>query len=813
MSSIIEGYAYDIFISYRLRDNKGEKWVSEFVEALRTELESTFKEDISIYFDENPHDGLLETDDVGASLREKLKCLIFIPVISRIYCDPKAYAWEHEFRAFVETASTDRFGLRVTLPNGNVSTRVLPVRIHELDREDIKLCESLLGSVLRGVDFIYKSPGVNRPLRANEDHPQDNINKTYYRDQINKVANAISDILTGLKRNKTETGKRATGEQQTGDRKKAIMGAGFKKVFQWQKLKKRGIFLLSLLVILSAVYLIFRKINQHNNEKSIALIGLQNMAGDTTLTEAANEFNLVLNQKLSTIKGFTMPSGYRTEKYLENEQSINNIRNALKVNYILTGSIIRNKKEVTILFQLSETRDFKVLWSSPVVWNSNMVSKNSNEIIRSILSIIGVRITPEEDKQLDIELSGNHDDNLKILAANKKLNDAWEYFNYDEKVPDSRGFKAAIEAYDNIIKEDTAFALAYAKRAIALSFDFFLGHDSSDIERCKTDVERATSLNKNLPEADNARGFYYYYCLEQNEKALDCFAKAAEKDPGNYKPLFYIALTYRRLGRWNDCLRMIDKVIRMNPQEPLFLTNIGMVYMYMHKFDSAILFQNKAIDLMPGWAAGYKNKFESLILKDGVSSATRNLIDEAIERTGDKMTEYRIRLKIYEKSYQDAFVVASRSDAGDFEIPGTKYIYLAMLSSALKNPDNALKYYDSAKLVISRVLQKRPNDYQLHGLLGVAYAGLMDKRNAVDEAEEAIELAYTKNRMDESDLHLNLARIHTMLGNYEDACSRLAFLLNNPSDFSKKMLLLNPVWKPLTDQAEYLKKLRNYYNN
>jgi hypothetical protein len=49
--------------------------------------------------------------------------------------------------------------------------------------------------VLRGIDFIFKSPGVNKPLRANEDHPGDNINKTYYRDQINKVANSIKEIL------------------------------------------------------------------------------------------------------------------------------------------------------------------------------------------------------------------------------------------------------------------------------------------------------------------------------------------------------------------------------------------------------------------------------------------------------------------------------------------------------------------------------------------------------------------------------------------------------------------------------------------
>ena len=89
MASIIPGYEYDIFISNRQKDNKGERWVSEFVESLKTELESTFKEEISVYFDINPHDGLLETHDVNASLKEKLKCLVFIPIISRTYCDPE----------------------------------------------------------------------------------------------------------------------------------------------------------------------------------------------------------------------------------------------------------------------------------------------------------------------------------------------------------------------------------------------------------------------------------------------------------------------------------------------------------------------------------------------------------------------------------------------------------------------------------------------------------------------------------------------------------------------------------------------------
>jgi hypothetical protein len=190
MSSIIEGYSYDVFISYRRKDNKGDHWVSEFVDSLKTELESTFKEEISVYFDNNPQDGLLETHDVDDSLKQKLKCLIFIPIISRTYCDKKSFAWEHEFKAFLEMVSKDQFGLKVKLPNGNVSSRVLPVRIHDLDKEDIKECESVLGSFLRGLEFIYREPGVNKPLSKSD--PKYSI-------QINKVANTIKDILSGLK--------------------------------------------------------------------------------------------------------------------------------------------------------------------------------------------------------------------------------------------------------------------------------------------------------------------------------------------------------------------------------------------------------------------------------------------------------------------------------------------------------------------------------------------------------------------------------------------------------------------------------------
>lgn len=67
MSSLLPGFECDIFISYRQNDNRSG-WVTEFVKSLQEELSATIKEPVSVYFDVNPKDGLLETHHVDKSL-------------------------------------------------------------------------------------------------------------------------------------------------------------------------------------------------------------------------------------------------------------------------------------------------------------------------------------------------------------------------------------------------------------------------------------------------------------------------------------------------------------------------------------------------------------------------------------------------------------------------------------------------------------------------------------------------------------------------------------------------------------------------
>jgi len=196
MPSLLPGYEYDIFISYRHNDNRSG-WVTDFVNHLKEELAATIKEPVSVYYDSNPHDGLLEMHHVDKSLEGKLRCFIFIPIISHTYCDTKSFAWNNEFLAFCKLAKQDSLGLHVQLPNRNVASRILPVQIHDIGTQDQLLFEKETESPLRAIEFVFRSPGVNRPLNQ-QDTRQDNSNRTFYRDQINKIANAIDHLFLAV---------------------------------------------------------------------------------------------------------------------------------------------------------------------------------------------------------------------------------------------------------------------------------------------------------------------------------------------------------------------------------------------------------------------------------------------------------------------------------------------------------------------------------------------------------------------------------------------------------------------------------------
>jgi hypothetical protein len=199
MAALLPEFEYDIFISYRHNDNLFDGWVTEFVERLQDELAATVKERLTIYFDKDVRDGLGDNQLVGPSLEHRLRSFILIPLISQTYCQTERFSWQHEFMPFLREAQHSRLGLDLRLPSGNVGSRILPVRIHNLDLVDEQLLEKTMGRQLRTIDFVYQELGVNRPLRPEDGERSHAPNGLLYRNQINKVANAIKELIAAVR--------------------------------------------------------------------------------------------------------------------------------------------------------------------------------------------------------------------------------------------------------------------------------------------------------------------------------------------------------------------------------------------------------------------------------------------------------------------------------------------------------------------------------------------------------------------------------------------------------------------------------------
>jgi TolB-like protein/TPR repeat protein len=563
MPSLIPGYEYDIFISYRQKDNKYDGWVTEFVDNLKKELEATFKEDVSVYFDINPHDGLLETHEVSDSLREKLKCAVFIPIVSRTYCDPKSFAWENEFKAFVESASNDKFGLKVKLPNGNIASRVLPVRIHDLDNSDIKLCESVLGGVMRGVEFIYKSAGVNRPLRLKEENPQENLNHTIYRDQINKVANAVREIISGLL--SAESSEEPDfSEEESGQREIEEEEA----VIRLKK-KRIGIIVGFILILFVCALFVFQLLGKKSSsdkrlEKSIAVLPFHNFSEDPNQEVRSDALTNEIINHLYKIKSFDRVVPFTSVMiYKKPDKSFPQIADELKVNYILEGSYQKIGDSLRITTHLIEPGKDKYIWQ-------NDYNKPYKEII-SIQSDIALQIAANVNAFITVSEKQNIQ---KIPTSNMEAYDLVQ----KAMVSATRGQISIYQALDSTLKAislDPNYADAYATAGILSIYTAVspvsLNDMQSAIKNAFPFIEKALKLDQNNSLAHFAMGNIYEW------------------------------------GRW-DYIEAEKEYLKVKELAPNMATSgvndlIGEFFLKMNRPESAILYFNKVLntgELMSG---------------------------------------------------------------------------------------------------------------------------------------------------------------------------------------------------------------------
>jgi TolB-like protein/Flp pilus assembly protein TadD len=670
MASLIPGYEYDIFISYRQKDNKYDGWVTEFVDNLRKELEAAFKEEISVYFDINPHDGLLETHDVDASLKDKLKCLVFIPIISRTYCDPKSFAWEHEFKAFADQASQDQFGLKIKLPNGNVANRVLPIRIHDLDINDIKECESVLGGVIRGVEFIYKEPGINRSLTP-KDSEEKNLNKTNYRNQINKIALAIREIITSIVKHeqKPEEGTKKIIEPLYIPRKrnKTVIIAG-------------SVILLALIIL--GFLLIPKLLTKEEPEKSIVVLPFKNHTGNPDqdyLVQGQNDALVSELCMISQVKPLRVLSGKTASAIASTSKSIPEIANEINVDYIIEGSVLNASDSINLQLTLIQAYpDERLVWTQVYKSDLSNIIKLHHNIANEIVNKIGIDLTPE---------------NLVTLTSPQKINpEAYKLYlrgMYNLKLETPESIKKGIDYLNEAISLDPADAFAHA--ALASGY-FAIAHGPMDpgdaVIKGVAAASQAIKLDTTLAETYFALAQAYEYSLWKFPEAEKYYKKALSINPNHADAHFHYAWALILSGRNEEALSEHLLAKKYDPFAPEITAQLGLFYLHIGKNEKALQEAFKSLEIRPDYNQG--------LWVLGNAYLAMGKVDEAIaahKKLAEKYPRWMFALGVtYAKAGKrsEAEEVLKRMDT---LTPGPIIaLGYVMLNSALNHKDEAFKW-------------------------------------------------------------------------------------------------------------------------
>jgi len=111
----------------------------------------------------------------------------------------------------------------------------------------------------------------------------------------------------------------------------------------------------------------------------------------------------------------------------------------------------------------------------------------------------------------------------------------------------------------------------------------------------------------------------------------------------------------------------------------------------------------------------------------------------------------------------------------------------------LNQPELARLSFDSARIFLENELKKRPDDPRLHSSLGIVYAGLGRKEEAVGEGQLAVKLyPISKDVFFGASYLEHLARIYVMVGEYDKAVDTYEELLSIPFFISYQSLCIDP---------------------
>jgi serine/threonine-protein kinase len=543
------------------------------------------------------------------------------------------------------------------------------------------------------------------------------------------------------------------------------------------------------------------------NEHRIAVLPFENL-GDSAQEYFADGVTDAVRGKLSAVPGLQVIASRSSNEYKRSSKSLADIGRELGTDYLLIARIRwakgadgSSRVEVSPeLVRVTPGQPPTTKWQQPFEAAITDVFQVQGEIAGKVASALDVALGARQQASLEERPTQNlaaYDAYLKGEASQGLI------------VNNPPALRAAITYYGQAVALDSGFALAWAKLSMAHSAYYFnVTPTPTNDEAARQAADKAIELAPTLPEARLAIGRYYFSVKSDNAKALAADMEGLKLAPDDAELLNSAAIAAQGLGRWEEAEKQLEHAVTVDPRSGTAARRLGATLLRLRRYPAALAEFRRGRTLAPSDLDLIQGEAMVHLAQGDLAGARAVLRDAAA-------TTEPTTLAAQFGNYWDLFWVLD--DAQQqllLRLPPSTYdgdrgawgIILAQTYYVRGDLARSRIYADSAREGLEAVLRDTPNDAQRHAILGLAFAYMGRKADAIREGERAVALvpASRDGYIGPYFQHL-LARTYILVGEPDKAMNLLEPLLRMPYFLSPAWLRIDPAFDPLRKNPRFQK--------
>ena len=333
--------------------------------------------------------------------------------------------------------------------------------------------------------------------------------------------------------------------------------------------------------------------------KSIAVLPLLNESGDPKqdyFSDGLSEELISALGQVRALKVIGRNSSFQFRGRAQDDTA--GIGAKLGVATLLEGTVRKQGDEVRIVASLIKASDGSQLWSQTYDRQLKDVFAVQSEIATSVANALKVNVFGGAVEATDKPPSGN-------MAAYDAMLQGRYYADRRTRAD----YLKAVAYYQQAIKLDPDYALAYARLAIAQQW--FNDWVANDEERkmvgaeARANARKAVELAPQSALALGALGINQAWSDFDYAAAEPTLRKAVALDPSNAETLYQLADVTACLGRLGEAIGTMRKVLVMEPLNASFHFYTGQFLAAAGRYGAAEAELKRAIELQPAMVAAH----------------------------------------------------------------------------------------------------------------------------------------------------------------------------------------------------------------